>query len=287
MSALDLIKGKKAVIFALLATAVLIAAYLFIGPAGQESEEVISKRVRLEVVEEPPAGQMEESPTDAPQGDIQATLPDAPITPAGPEGPAEIADRPSAVKVGRKEPVTPKSVTAPEDTPARTAAIKAKESTDVKTQAPRAETDKNAAKAGLTDEKPDRTEVKKKTDTPGHIQGDMESKKAVKKQPEKTAKKTKTVTAEDIAARPWAVGLASFKTLGEAQSVTASIKAMRHNAYITETVKDGRKWYRVRVGFYSTREEAEKIGATLSARFGFQSIWVVKPARDEAKAHFK
>lgn len=249
MSPLDISKGKKTVIFAAIIAIIVIAAYIFLGQTGQESDEVISKRVRLEVVEEPQTGQTEETAPAGPQGDMEA--------------PAEVAQRPSEVKDARKEPASPRPVAVTEERPAKTAAQ------------PRVEA-----------EKPARPAVKK-TEAAGPDMAEADSKKTIEKQPEKKKKATKTVTAKDISARPWAVGLASFKTLDEAQSVAGPIKAQRHNAYITETVKDGRKWYRVRVGFYATREEAEKVGKSLSARYGFHNIWVVKPSKDETMAHFK
>ncbi len=264
MSSLDISKGKKTVIFAAIIAIIVIAAYIFLGQTGQESEEVISKRVRLEVVEEPQTGQSEETLPAEPQGDIQVPEQGAITAPAIPEGQADVVERPSGVKDVRKEPVVSRPSAVTEERPAKTA-----------TQ-PRVEA-----------EKPAKPAVKKKTEAAEPDTAEVDSKKISDKQTEKKKKASKTVNAKDISTRPWAVGLASFKTLDEAQSVAGSIKAQHHNAYITETVKDGRKWYRVRVGFYATREEAEKVGKSLSARYGFHNIWVVKPSKDETKAHFK
>lgn len=264
MSSLDLSKGKKTVIFAAIIAITVIAAYIFLGQTGQESEEVISKRVRLEVVEEPQTGQTEETLPAEPQGDMQAPEQGAITAPAVREGQAEVAQRPSGGKDVRPVPAAPKPVAVTEERPSKTATE------------PRVEA-----------EKPAKPVVKKKAVAAEPAPAKADSKKIVEKQPEKKKKASKTVAAKDISARPWAVGLASFKTLDEAQSVAGSIKAQHHNAYITETVKDGRKWYRVRVGFYATREEAEKVGKSLSARYGFHNIWVVKPSKDEMKAHFK
>lgn len=263
MSSLDISKGKKTVIFAAIIAIIVIAAYIFLGQTGQESEEVISKRVRLEVVEEPQTGQTEETAPAGPQDDKETPEQGAITAPAVQEAPAEVAQRPSGVKDARPEPASTRPVAVTEERPAKTA------------PEPRVEA-----------EKPARPAVKK-TEAAEPETEEAESKKTSEKQAEKKKKPSKTVTSKDISARPWAVGLASFKTLDEAQSVAGSIKAQHHNAYITETVKDGRKWYRVRVGFYATREEAEKVGKSLSARYGFHNIWVVKPAKDETKAHFK
>lgn len=283
MSALDQIKGNKAVILAVLAAVVVIVAYLFIGQPGRENvpEEVISKRVRLEVVEEPVAGQTDEQTASEPQGAIGVPEPDAAIA----EKPEAITDRPVAVKDAHKTQAAPKSVTTADHTLERPSAAKPKAAKDDSREPasePRAISEKRAV-----EKKPAKPAIKEKAVATDSAREEAEPQEAVKKQPKKAPKASKSITSKDIAARPWVVGLASFKTLGEAQEVTGSLKALHHNAYITETVKDGRKWYRVRVGFYATRQEAQKVGSSLSARFGLKNLWVVKPSKAEAKAHFK
>lgn len=285
MSASDLIKGNKTVIVAVLAAVFVIVAYLFIGQSGQESEpeEVISKRVRLEVVEEPASSQTEDQTIAEPQGTIGVPEPEAAADQPATEKPAAAAQIPSAVKDARKAPVAAKPV-LPDEREERAPIVKQRVSKDELNEASpsRYDSEKRAV-----EKKPAKTAVKVKKERVDSEGEDADSKKVVKKQVTKAPKAAKAVTARDIKARPWVVGLASFKTLGEAQEVTGSLKALHHNAYITETVKDGRKWYRVRVGFYETREDAEKVGQSLSARFGLKNLWVVKPSKDEARAHFK
>lgn len=287
MSALDQIKGNKTVILAVLAAVVVIVAYLFIGQSGRENEpeEVISKRVRLEVVEEPVTGQTEDQTASEPQGAIGVPEPEAATGTATTEKPEANTDRPAAVKDAHKTPVAAKPALPADQMREKPFAAKPKAAKDDSiepTSEPRALPEKKAA-----GKKPAKPAIKEKAEAADSGSEEKDPQEAVKKQPKKTPKASKAITAKDLAARPWVVGLASFKTLGEAQEVTGSLKALHHNAYITETVKDGRKWYRVRVGFYATREEAEKVGSTLSARFGLKNLWVVKPSRDEAKAHFK
>lgn len=283
MSALDQIKGNKAVILAVLAAVVVIIAYLFIGQSGRENvpEEVISKRVRLEVVEEPVAGQTEDQTASEPQGAIGVPEPEA----ATDEKPEADAERPAAVKDAHKTPIAPKpALTADkmQEKPSATKPKAAKDDSREPAPEPRAISEKRAV-----EKKPVKPAIKEKAEPTDSVREDIDHQEAVKKQSKKAPKASMAITAKDLAARPWVVGLASFKTLGEAQEVAGSLKALHHNAYITETVKDGRKWYRVRVGFYATKEEAQKVGSSLSARFGLKNLWVVKPSKAEAKAHFK
>lgn len=283
MSALDQIKGNKTVILAVLAAVVVIVAYLFIGQSGRENvpEEVISKRVRLEVVEEPVAGQTEDQTATDPQGAIGVPEPQA----ATDEKPEADTDRPVAVKDAHKTPVAAKPVIPADQMHEKPTATKPKAVKDDSMEPapePRAISEKRAV-----EKKPSKPAVKEKAEPTDSGDEETDHKEAVKKKPKKAPKASKAITAKDIAVRPWVVGLASFKTLGEAQEVAGSLKALHHNAYITETVKDGRKWYRVRVGFYATKEEAQKVGSSLSARFGLKNLWVVKPSKAEAQAHFK
>ncbi|MBI4948545.1 MAG: SPOR domain-containing protein [Deltaproteobacteria bacterium] len=85
-----------------------------------------------------------------------------------------------------------------------------------------------------------------------------------------------------LAKKPYAVNVASFPSLKEAHSLLKSLKASGYIAYTTEFTKEGVKWYRVRVGFYKSREEASKVGDRLESRYNVQSPWIVKPPKEEA-----
>lgn len=85
-----------------------------------------------------------------------------------------------------------------------------------------------------------------------------------------------------LAKKPYAVNVASFPSLKEAHSLLKSLKASGYTAYTTEFTKEGVKWYRVRVGFYRSREEASKVGDRLESRYNVQSPWIVKPPKEEA-----
>ncbi len=87
--------------------------------------------------------------------------------------------------------------------------------------------------------------------------------------------------------RPWALNIASYSDEASAKKLVASLRSAGYNAYTTEGRKSGKTWHRVRVGFYRTREDAEKAGRTIEKRFNLPSTWVVKPARNETAANIK
>jgi cell division protein FtsN len=100
--------------------------------------------------------------------------------------------------------------------------------------------------------------------------------------PKPSAKKTRVAAAK----LPWAINVASFTDKRAAAKLRDRLKSAGFNAYTTEFVKDGTKWNRVRVGFYPTREAAEKAGAGIKTKTRIrQKPWVVRPLSSEVSAH--
>jgi len=87
--------------------------------------------------------------------------------------------------------------------------------------------------------------------------------------------------------KPWAVHFASFSTKKEAAEIKQSLVKKGYNAYITETKIEGITWYRVRVGFYSTKEEAKKSAARFAKEFKNPDAWPVTPNRSEVSKYTK
>ncbi|MEE9613794.1 MAG: SPOR domain-containing protein, partial [Thermodesulfobacteriota bacterium] len=100
--------------------------------------------------------------------------------------------------------------------------------------------------------------------------------------PKKTAK-----TAVAPAKKPWAVNVASFISANEANKLRDKLRKAGYNAYTTEFIKDGRKWHRLRTGFYATKDEAGRAGKRISEKFGTTSAWIVKPSAAEANKYRK
>ena len=101
--------------------------------------------------------------------------------------------------------------------------------------------------------------------------------KVVKKQVEKPAKSG--------VVKPWAIGVSSFTTKKRAVALKKELIAGGYNTYMTEaTVKD-RLWYRVRVGFFETRAQAQAEMKHIDENFNNTSPWVVKPNSTERKKY--
>jgi cell division protein FtsN len=72
----------------------------------------------------------------------------------------------------------------------------------------------------------------------------------------------------------WAVQLAASreKTVTEAQ--VAKLKAKGYDSYSVEAERDGQTWYRLRVGRFATRGEADALREILVSREGYRSPFV-------------
>jgi cell division septation protein DedD len=108
----------------------------------------------------------------------------------------------------------------------------------------------------------------------------------VEKSAARTPQKPRQTVASKAPARgDWALNVASFSGLPEAKKLRGELKALGYNSYITEFTKDSVRWYRVRVGFYPTRTNAENVGKKIKQRFKVQTPWVVKPPKEEVSAY--
>ena len=109
-----------------------------------------------------------------------------------------------------------------------------------------------------------------------------------KEPPQKVAKKTTPTFKEKKPARKpttanWVVNLASFTHRKNAEDLKTSLITAGYNAYITEFVKDNTTWYRVRVGFFSSKAEADKVGRKLSSIYRMPKPWITKPSAREVE----
>lgn len=134
-------------------------------------------------------------------------------------------------------------------------------------------------------------------ETGAPVDTEAEKKQEAAKEPEKavrpveksvarTPQKPRQAVASRSPARgDWALNVASFSSLPEAKKLRGELKKQGYNSYITEFTKDSVRWYRVRVGFYPTRANAENIGKKIKQRFKVQTPWVVKPPKEEVSAY--
>ncbi|HWO43506.1 MAG TPA: SPOR domain-containing protein [Candidatus Eisenbacteria bacterium] len=90
-----------------------------------------------------------------------------------------------------------------------------------------------------------------------------------KSRSEKPQERASPAHAESAASKDagqWTVQVNAFPDEKSAKTWVDRLRNKGYNAYVTEFQTKGRKWYRVRVGRYSSREEAEKIEESLRVK---------------------
>lgn len=80
---------------------------------------------------------------------------------------------------------------------------------------------------------------------------------------------------------PWAVQVSACQSYTQAKDFRDELKDKGFPAYLTEETIKGKKWYRVRLGFYSTKKEAVEVGKRIASEFKIKDYWPVKPANEE------
>ncbi len=105
-----------------------------------------------------------------------------------------------------------------------------------------------------------------------------------------TAKATETAKAKPSAvkkrAKRWAVHVASLSYENEARHFASKLKKAGYNAYVTEFTKDGVVWYRVRAGFYSSRNEAQGAAKKIEGKFKVKTrSWIVLAPKGEVSKY--
>lgn len=80
---------------------------------------------------------------------------------------------------------------------------------------------------------------------------------------------------------PWAVQVSAYQSYTQAKDFRNELKDKGFPAYLTEATIKGKKWYRVRLGFYSTKKEAVEVGKRIASEFKIKDYWPVKPTNKE------
>lgn len=244
------LKDKKLPLIAGGAVVVVILLLLIFMPSdksGDQGPEVISKRVKIELAD---------TATDI-SASTESTVDNAaPVQAPAMTAQPTIPPVPEAKPAPVQTKIEPKA--AP-PTPAATAVA----------PAPAPKRAEQAVKAP----------VEKTVEAPKAIKTVKTEKKAVEKT--KKAVASKRITP----GKAWALNIASFPNLSEAQSLAGKLKKGGYNAYISGFTKDSFKWHRVRVGFFASREEASKAAAVIQSKFRVDKPWIAKPDAAEIKAH--
>ena len=125
---------------------------------------------------------------------------------------------------------------------------------------------KTAEKVVKTETK---TEIASKIDTAAATSIE---KKADKSAPAAvTTKKTETVdsTLPNDAEKVWRAQVNAFPDERSAKQIVDRLKNKGYNAYVTEVQNRGKSWFRVNVGKYNSREEADKVVEALKTKENF------------------
>lgn len=85
----------------------------------------------------------------------------------------------------------------------------------------------------------------------------------------------------------WAVSVMSYLVSEEAFREADNMKAAGYNAYVTDAKVKGKRYFRLRIGFFATKKEADAQAAQIRTRFKMEDAWVVKVSEAEAMAHAK
>ena len=80
---------------------------------------------------------------------------------------------------------------------------------------------------------------------------------------------------------PWAVQVSASQSYTHAKELKDVLKNKGFPAYLTEATVKGKKWYRVRLGFYSTKKEAVEVGKRIASEFKIKHSWPVQPTNEE------
>lgn len=79
-----------------------------------------------------------------------------------------------------------------------------------------------------------------------------------------------------VPASGWAVQIAALESMAEADALVERLSAGGFAAYRVEALVRGETWYRVRVGGYDTREEAQEGQAALEASLGRSDLLIAR-----------
>lgn len=79
----------------------------------------------------------------------------------------------------------------------------------------------------------------------------------------------------------WALNISSYSMMDDAKAIAKKLKDDGYNAYITEFNLKGKKWYRLRVGFFKSGEGARTEGKKIARAYNIQGIWTTKPTKRE------
>ena len=139
---------------------------------------------------------------------------------------------------------------------------------------------RSAAAAASAEEKPNVTKRVESvanaevTEATGNLKNDARVAKASDKKSEKIALPEESPKKAEAAvpaerkdqSKTWRAQVNAFPDERSAKQIVDRLKNKGYNAYVTEVQNQGRNWYRVSVGKYNSRDEADKMVELLRAK---------------------
>jgi len=87
-----------------------------------------------------------------------------------------------------------------------------------------------------------------------------------------SAESLKTAAVEP-ARTGWAIQIGTFAEFAAAEAAAETYRQADFPTFVRRAEKDGKTFYRLRVGVYESREEAQRVGEELRSRFGLD-YWI-------------
>ncbi|MEW6263180.1 MAG: SPOR domain-containing protein [Thermodesulfobacteriota bacterium] len=86
-------------------------------------------------------------------------------------------------------------------------------------------------------------------------------------------------------ARLWVVNILSTQDSNQVRQIMDALVKSPYRVYAYQTEIKGQNWYRLRVGFFNTRQEAEQVGRGLAKQLRLAQPWIVRPGPEEVAKH--
>lgn len=71
----------------------------------------------------------------------------------------------------------------------------------------------------------------------------------------------------------WAIQIGTFAEYAAAEAAAETYRQADFPAFVRRTEKDGKTFYRLRIGVYESREDAQRVGMELKSRYGLD-YWI-------------
>ena len=85
----------------------------------------------------------------------------------------------------------------------------------------------------------------------------------------------------------WVVNTLSTRELDRVKEVFTALPKKNYAIYAYKTNVNGKEWFRIRIGFFTSRQEAEEVGQRLAKEYALPEPWVVRPGPQELATYYQ